>query len=55
MKNQYTYLAELEQDFINRLAKTGNDELMDLFLKWQTERTKCSEQFMKEIKQILKK
>ena len=55
MKNEYTKLVELEKDFINELAKIDNNDLMDLFLHWQTERTKRSEQFMREIKQMLKK
>ena len=55
MKNEYTTLVELEKDFINELAKMDNNDLMDLFLEWQTERTKRSEQFMKEVKQMLKK
>lgn len=42
-------LELLAQELIEMIADTGNDKLMDKFLDWQAQRSKCNESWAKEV------
>jgi hypothetical protein len=43
------YLNNLEIELIKMISDTNNNELMDKFLDWQNQRTKCNEELLNKI------
>ena len=48
-------LVPLESALIDLIAKTGNEVLMDTFVKWQEQREVCNTMYLEFVDNIRKK
>lgn len=46
-------LNKLESDLVTIIVNMGNQELMEKFLKWQSQRTLCNEKYINILKSYI--
>lgn len=49
-KNQVKELEKIESELVKMIAETNNDALMEKFLDWQNQRTRCNEAYVATLK-----
>ena len=54
-KEKREHLKKLEDQLINLIADSGNDELMSIFLKWQCTRSELNHDFVLLLEDAIKK
>jgi hypothetical protein len=52
-KVQVENLSKIEAELVEMISNTGNEKLMEKFIDWQNQRTRCNETYIATISKLV--